>query len=67
MLGVFAGIVTGVFIFVPLMLTKHDPIMGLNAGFIALCCNFAVAAVVSLIKPAERSEFDELRHASIGT
>src|SRR5271169_4803215 len=50
MAGVFAGLVTGVLVFIPLMLTKHDPFMGLNAGFIALCCNFTVVALVSLLK-----------------
>src|SRR5712691_6065815 len=40
--GVFAGMVTGVVLVVLLMLSKHDPIMGVNAGFIALCVNFAV-------------------------
>jgi SSS family solute:Na+ symporter len=58
MLGVFAGIVTGVFIFIPLMLTRHDPFLGLNAGFIALCCNFAVVALVSVLKPAQHVAFD---------
>jgi SSS family solute:Na+ symporter len=47
--GVFAGMVTGVLIAVLLMLSKHDPIMGLNAGFIALCFNFAATGVVSLL------------------
>jgi hypothetical protein len=51
--------VTGVFLFISLMVTKHDPIMGLNAGFIALCCNFAVVAAVSSLRPAGRSGFDE--------
>jgi SSS family solute:Na+ symporter len=60
MLGVFAGLVTGVFIFIPLMVTKHDPVIGLNAGFIALCCNFIVVAAVSLLKPAKLNGFDEL-------
>jgi SSS family solute:Na+ symporter len=59
MLGVFAGMVTGVFIFISLMVTKHDPIAGLNAGFIALCCNFTVVAAVSLLGPAGRGGFDE--------
>jgi SSS family solute:Na+ symporter len=63
--GVFAGVVTGVFIFVALWLTRHDPIMGLNAGFIALCRNVAVVAAVSLFTPAERGRFDEHAHASI--
>jgi len=49
MSGVFAGMVTGVLIAVLLMLSKHDPIMGLNAGFIALCFNFAVTGLVSLL------------------
>ncbi len=66
MLGVFAGMVTGVFIFIPLMFTKHDPILGLNAGFIALCCNFIVVAAVSVLKPAERGGFDQEPHASVG-
>lgn len=66
MLGVFAGIFTGVFIFIPLMLTRHDPFMGLNAGFIALCCNFAVVALVSVLKPAQHGGFGEHPHANIG-
>jgi SSS family solute:Na+ symporter len=55
--GVFAGVVTGVLIAVVLMLNKHDPVMGLNAGFIALCFNFAVTAVVSLLTSTDQSEF----------
>jgi SSS family solute:Na+ symporter len=50
--GVFAGIVVGVLVFVALALTKHDPILGLNAGFVGLCCNAAVVACVSLITRA---------------
>ena len=34
--GVFAGMATGVLIAVLLMFGKHDPIMGLNAGFVAV-------------------------------
>ncbi len=64
--GVFAGMITGVLLVVLLMLSKHDPIMGLNAGFIALCCNFAVVAAVSLVTPIERSGFDEQVQARIG-
>jgi solute:Na+ symporter, SSS family len=51
--GVFAGMVTGVVLVVLLMLSKHDPIMGVNAGFIALCVNFAVTGAVSLLTSAE--------------
>ena len=49
MSGVFAGMVTGILVAVLLMLSKHDPLMGLNAGFIALCFNFAVTGLVSLL------------------
>jgi SSS family solute:Na+ symporter len=57
--GVFAGMATGVLIVLLLMLTNHDPLMGLNAGFIALCCNFAVVASVTVLAPIERSEMDK--------
>jgi SSS family solute:Na+ symporter len=57
--GVFAGMVTGIAIAVGLMLSGRDPYMGVNAGFIALCCNFAVTAVVSVCTPVRASGFDE--------
>ncbi|MGA8553311.1 MAG: sodium:solute symporter family protein [Candidatus Acidiferrales bacterium] len=57
--GVFAGLTTGVGIIAFLMLTKRDPYMGLNAGFIALCANFAITGVVSLITSARPTAFDE--------
>jgi solute:Na+ symporter, SSS family len=63
--GVFAGIVTGVIVFVALALSGHDPVMGLNAGFIALCCNVAVVTAVSLLTPAERGGFHEHPHANV--
>ncbi len=55
--GVFAGMATGIFIAVVLMLTKRDPYFGLNAGFIALCFNFAVTGVVSVVyaRPPRRT------------
>jgi hypothetical protein len=62
--GVFLGIVIGVSVFVALALTKHDPFLGLNAGFLALCCNVAVVAVVSLLARTERGGFDENALAS---
>jgi solute:Na+ symporter, SSS family len=55
--GVFAGMVTGVLVAVLLMLSKRDPIMGLNAGFIALCFNFAVTGGVSLLTSTGESGF----------
>ena len=57
--GVFAGLITGVGIVAFLGLTKHDPFMGFNAGFIGLCFNFAVSAAVSLLRPVELRRFDE--------
>lgn len=49
--GIFAGIVVGIAVVTFLALTKHDPWMGLNAGFIALCLNFLVVGVVSSLRP----------------
>ena len=50
--GVFAGMAVGIAITVLLMLTGRDPYLGLNAGFIALCANFSVVAVITQLKPA---------------
>jgi SSS family solute:Na+ symporter len=57
--GVFAGIITGIAIAVFLMLTRRDPYMGVNAGFIALCFNFAVTALVSVLTTARVAGFEE--------
>ena len=57
--GVFAGMVAGIVIAVLLILTGRDPFHGLNAGFIALCCNFTVTAVVSLLTRIPITEFHE--------
>jgi len=51
MQGVFAGIVAGVACATLLILTKRDPFGGLNAGFIALCLNFAITVAVSKLLP----------------
>jgi SSS family solute:Na+ symporter len=53
MAGVFAGIVAGVGVAMILVFTKRDPWVGLNAGFVALCLNFAVTVVVSVLTPAQ--------------
>lgn len=57
--GVFAGMATGICAAVFLMLTGRDPYFGLNAGFIALCFNFAVTGVVSWLTPVRIAGFDE--------
>ena len=62
--GVFAGIVTGVFVFVVLALKRHDPIMGLNAGFVGLCCNAPMVVTVSLFTRTGRCGFDEIAHSN---
>src|SRR5215469_7181225 len=57
--GVFAGLVTGVAIVLFLILTGRDPYWGLNAGFIALCFNFAVTGIVSMLTRVSTSGFAE--------
>jgi SSS family solute:Na+ symporter len=57
--GALAGLVTGVGCAMLLIFSKHDPFLGLNAGFVALCCNFAVTTVVSLVTAAEPNRFEE--------
>jgi SSS family solute:Na+ symporter len=54
--GAFAGIATGIAVAVWLVFTKHDPLWGLNAGFIALAANAAVTVAVSLLSPRNRHE-----------
>jgi len=51
--GVFAGMVAGVAAALFLMLSHRDPVFGLSAGFLALCLNFLVTVVASLITPAD--------------
>lgn len=58
--GVFAGLVTGVVIAAALTLTNRDPFHGLNAGFLALCVNFAVTIIVSAVTRARVTSFDAI-------
>jgi len=57
--GVFAGMAAGIAIAMCLMLTGRDPYHGVNAGFVALCCNFAITIVVSLLTRVRVPGFDE--------
>jgi SSS family solute:Na+ symporter len=57
--GVFTGLVAGIAVVAYLVLTKQDPFFGINAGFIALCVNFAVTVIVSLSTQSEPNRFDE--------
>jgi solute:Na+ symporter, SSS family len=58
--GVFAGVLTGVFIAAYLTLTGRDPFHGLNAGCIALCFNFTVTVAVSSLTRVHVAGFDEI-------
>jgi SSS family solute:Na+ symporter len=54
--GVFAGMVAGVIVVAILMLSKHDPVFGLNAGFVGLCLNFLIVGVLAIAKsPRKRT------------
>jgi len=50
--GVFTGMVAGVAAVAFLILTHRDPFFGWSAGFVALCLNFLITAVLSLLTPA---------------
>jgi SSS family solute:Na+ symporter len=52
MRGVFAGMFAGVATVAFLMLTHRDPFFGWSAGFVALCLNFAITAMLSVLTPA---------------
>ena len=55
MSGVFAGLIFGVASMAILFLTKHDPCLGLSAGFLGLCLNFTIAIFLSLLaKPTSQ-------------
>ena len=58
--GVFAGIAAGIGCTAFLILTGRDPYYGLNAGFVALCLNFATTILVSLVTTAHVAGFEEL-------
>jgi SSS family solute:Na+ symporter len=47
--GVLAGLFAGVGCAMFLVFSNHDPLFGVNAGFIALCINLAVTTLVSLV------------------
>lgn len=61
--GVFCGLAAGVAVVALLMLTHHDPLHGLNAGFVGLCLNFLIVGLVSALTPSQQSGFAELEKA----
>ena len=54
--GVFAGLFVGIGIVVGLIITKNDPFLGLNAGFVGLAANVVVTYVVSLKTQPAKAE-----------
>jgi solute:Na+ symporter, SSS family len=57
--GVLAGMITGWVVASWLVLTKHDPVGGVNAGFIALLANLVVFTLVSLATaPVAKTQLD---------
>jgi SSS family solute:Na+ symporter len=50
--AVFAGLASGVAVAAFLMLSHRDPLFGLSAGFLALCLNFLLVVLGSLLTPA---------------
>ncbi len=58
--AVFAGMVAGVATAVVLMLTHRDPLLGVNAGFLALCLNLLIVTGVSLLSRAPAGDAREL-------
>ncbi|MCJ7580880.1 MAG: sodium:solute symporter family protein, partial [Candidatus Aminicenantes bacterium] len=46
--GVFSGLIVGIGVVVGLIITKNDPFLGLNAGFVGLAANMVVTYVVCL-------------------
>ncbi len=52
--AVGAGIVTGIGVTAFLMLGGLDPFFGINAGFVALVLNFAVAGVLGIVLKGSR-------------
>ena len=61
--AVFTGMIAGVGSAVLLMTTHHDPLLGLSAGFLALCLNFLIVVVLSLLTPAVSR--DAARHGTL--
>jgi SSS family solute:Na+ symporter len=49
--GVFAGLIAGGATVIFLMLSNRDPWLGWSAGFVALCLNFLVTVLTSMLCP----------------
>jgi len=59
-LSVVGGLLTGIAVTTFLVFTKRDPFLGLNAGFIALCANFAVLIALRLLaRPSSNPLYEQ--------
>ncbi|MGH8288640.1 MAG: sodium:solute symporter family protein [Steroidobacteraceae bacterium] len=65
--GVFIGMIVGVVTAASLMGAHLDPVFGLNAGFVGLCVNLAVAVMASLLFPAKEIAEASAAHAATTT
>jgi SSS family solute:Na+ symporter len=64
--AVFTGLVAGVASAVGLMVSHHDPLFGVSAGFVALCLNFIIVIGGSLfIGPSGRDREEGERAARL--
>ena len=65
--GVFAGMAAGITVAMFLMLTGRDPCYGVNAAFIALCCNFAITVAISHLTRVRVAGFEKTVPAIAGS
>jgi SSS family solute:Na+ symporter len=63
--GVFAGMIAGVATVICLMLSHRDPLFGWSAGFVALCLNALITALVSLLMSGGSTNVFQARAKSI--
>jgi SSS family solute:Na+ symporter len=65
--GVTSGLLVGLGTAAALMLSHRDPFHGINAGFVALVLNFAVAVLVSLVTPEQSNPIPLSNEGEIAT
>ncbi len=63
--GVTSGLLMGLVTVAALMLSHRDPFFGVNAGFLALCINFAVTLLISRVTSAKLNGLDYEPRASL--
>ncbi|MFE1950132.1 sodium:solute symporter [Streptomyces sp. NPDC059524] len=48
------GLTVGVAVVCALVFSEHDPVLGVNAGIVALAANLAVTLLITYVRPADR-------------